>query len=240
MPIGWLIGLRLSLNIGKTYALISSKCDYNIILDPIIFDSKFVDIVSEAKFLGVFVDNDLSFRKHISYVCNKLSKTVGILSKIKHFVPLDIMIKLYNSLAYPYFTYCNVVWGNTFPTHVKPIIVLQKKLVRIITNSHYLEHTSPLFKLTNILPYEKLHSYLLALHMFRKLSSNQIRNSTRHDYNTRSGSEIHIPFHRLSISQHSVDYASGHVWNMLPQYLKNCVNMRQFKKLLKNHLMLVT
>ena len=143
--VDWMAANRLSLNIDKTYALISSKCDYNIILDPIIFDSKFVNVVTEAKFLGVFVDNDLSFRKHISYVCNKLSKTVGILSRIKHFVPLDIMIKLYYSLAYPYFTYCNVVWGNTFPTHIKPLIVLQKKLVRIITNSHYLEHTSPLF-----------------------------------------------------------------------------------------------
>ena len=123
----WMAANRLSLNIDKTYALISSKCDYNIILDPIIFDSKFVDIVSEAKFLGVFVDNDLSFRKHISYVCNKLSKTVGILSKIKHFVPLDIMIKLYYSLAYPYFTYCNVVWENTFPTHVKPFNCIAKE-----------------------------------------------------------------------------------------------------------------
>ena len=123
----WMASNRLSLNIDKTCALIFSKCDYNIILNPIIFDSHFVNIEPYAKFLGLFVDSGLTFKNHISYICNKLSKTIGILHKIKHFVPTNIMKKLYYSLAYPYFTYCNAVWGNTFPTHLKPLIILQKK-----------------------------------------------------------------------------------------------------------------
>ena len=168
----WLASNCLSLNIDKTCAIISSKCDYNIILNLIIFNSQFVTIEPYAKFLGLLVDSDLTFKKHVSYICNKLSETIGILNKLKYFVPRDIMIKLYYSLAYPCFTYCNIVWGNTFPIHLKPLIILQKKLICVITNSDYLDHTAPLFKLTNILPIDKLHSYLLALHMFKKLTVN--------------------------------------------------------------------
>ena len=142
------------------------------------------------------------------------------------------MIKLYYSLAYPYFTYCNVVWGNAFPTHLKPLLILQKKLIRLITKSHYLEHTAPLFKSTNILPIEQMHSYLLAVHMFKKISINSINPEIFHNYNTRHCSNIQIPFHRLAISQHSVSYNCVHIWNKLPPSIKNCVNLKLFKKLL--------
>ena len=184
----------------------------------------------------MLVNSDLTFKKHVSYICNKLSKTIGILNKLKYFVPRDIMIKLYYSLAYPYFTYCNIVWGNTFPIHLKPLIILQKKLIRVITNSDYLDHTAPLFKLTNILPIDKLHSYLLALHMFKKLTVNSDQYTVGHIYGTRSRSNIPVPFHRLSVSQHSVSYASAHVWNQLPVSIRNYQNIKTFKKMLKNHL----
>ena len=231
----WMASNRLSLNIDKTCAIISSNCDYNIIINPIVFNSNLVTIEPYAKFLGLFVDSDLNFKKHISYVCNKLSKTIGILHKLKHFVPRDIMIKLYYSLAYPYFTYCNVVWGNTFPSHVKSLITLQKKLIRIITNSDYLDHTTPLFKLTDILPLDKLHSYLLAVHMFKKLSVNSSQYAVNHNYSTRKRSNIPVPFHRLSVSQHSVSYACANVWNLLPISIRNCQNIQKFKRDLKNH-----
>ena len=53
------------------------------------------------------------------------------------------MVKLHYSLNYPYLTYCNEIWGGTFETYAKPLLLLQKKTARIITNSNYLSHTDP-------------------------------------------------------------------------------------------------
>ena len=141
----WMLANRLSLNLSKTYSLIFSNCDYNIILNPIVFGNQIVNVETNGKFLRLIMDNKLTFDKHVLFICNKLSKTVGILFKIRNCVPSDLMVQLYYSLAYPYIHYCNLIWANTYHVHLKPIITLQKKLIRIISNAEYLDHTEPLF-----------------------------------------------------------------------------------------------
>jgi len=129
------------------------------------------------------------------------------------------------------------LYGETLSVHTSNhYSQFKKKLIRIVTNSHYMEHTAPLFKSTNILPVDKLHLYLLALHKFKKIVNNNDHYSAFHNYNTRSCYDVHIPFHRLTVTQHSVPFACAHAWNDLPLYLKNCQNIHQFKKLLKIHL----
>ena len=89
--------------------------------------------------------------------------------KLKNIVSKDTLKSLYYTLAYPYFTYFNVVWGNTFKTYMSPLIILQKRIIRILNgNVSRLAHTEPLFKnnkfwnsmyFTNI----KLHNSCLTL-----------------------------------------------------------------------------
>ena len=62
-----------------------------------------------GKFLGVMIDRSLRFDEHVSVLCRKLSKTAGIFNRLKNILPTDILIKLYYSLVYPYFLYCNSV-----------------------------------------------------------------------------------------------------------------------------------
>ena len=54
--------------------------------------------------------------KHISELYLKLSKTVGVLSKVRNFVDSDILLMLYCSLIFPFLTYRVHVWGLTFPS----------------------------------------------------------------------------------------------------------------------------
>ena len=60
-------------------------------------------------------DSNLTWKSHINELCLKLLKTVGILSKVRHFVNNHILVMLYYSLIYPFLTYGNHVWGLTFP-----------------------------------------------------------------------------------------------------------------------------
>ena len=107
--------------------------------------------VSNTKFLGVIIDSKLNRSDHKTYIHNLIAKSIGILTKIRRFLNIKTLRNLYLSFVYPYLTYCVEVWGNTHDTYLNPLIKLQKKCERVITFSHYLEHTPPLFKQLGIL-----------------------------------------------------------------------------------------
>jgi len=73
----------------------------------------FIEKVSHAKFLGVFVDDKLNWQFHISQICLKISRSLGVLNKVHRYLPQKIMITLYYMLIYRYFIYCNVLWGGS-------------------------------------------------------------------------------------------------------------------------------
>ena len=109
--------------------------------------------VSSVKYLNVSFDANLTWKRHIDELCQKLSKTVGILSKLRYYVNIDILKMLYNSLIYPFFTYGVHVWGLTYPTYLNPLTSLQKRLVRIMTFSEPVSHSEPLLKSLNLLKF---------------------------------------------------------------------------------------
>ena len=96
-----------------------------------------IERVSVTKFLGVMIDAQLSWKCHIEYTCKKISKCLGVILKARKKLNKSVLLNLYYSFAYPYFIYCNHVWGNTYPTNLNKMIVLQKKLIRIVTCSPY-------------------------------------------------------------------------------------------------------
>ena len=74
--------------------------------------------VSTVKYLGVTFDSNLTWKNHVDELCLKLSKTVGIFSKLRYYVNVDTLIMLYYSLVYPFLTYGIQVWGHTYPTYL--------------------------------------------------------------------------------------------------------------------------
>ena len=56
------------------------------------------------------------------------------------------------SLIYPYINYCNVVWGSAYKFHIKPLIVLHRKAVRLITNANLRDTSAPIFYKLKLLP----------------------------------------------------------------------------------------
>ena len=71
-----------------------------------------VQLVQSTKFLGVNIDDNLTWCNHVNYIVGKICYTIGILSKLRSFVPLRILTNLYNALILPHLSYCNIVWGN--------------------------------------------------------------------------------------------------------------------------------
>ena len=103
----WLKALdKLSLNIAKTnYTLFHPKQKFIIFNNNITLDNVSVKQVEVTKFLGVLVDQHLSWKSHISYVTKKISKTIGIISKSSFYLSQKSLLSLYYTLVYPYLNY---------------------------------------------------------------------------------------------------------------------------------------
>lgn len=120
-----------------------------------------------TKFLGVLIDESLTFKCHIDHLVNKLSKYVGLFYKIRHVLPLSALLLLYKTLFEPHLNYCNVIWCNTFTSHLKNLASLQKKAIRALSWSEINSPTHPLFYRFELLRLTELNKYHNACLMFQ-------------------------------------------------------------------------
>ena len=230
----WCLANRLSISMDKTYAMIFTNKPNTITdNDNIFLNNESVKIKTNENFLGLILDDQLKFVKHIQFVCKKVSKTVGLLYSIKHYIPHKILINLYYSLVYPYFLYANLIWGGACHSHLAPLVILQKRLIRVINKAQFLAHTEPLFKHNKILKIDDLHSYILALNMYKQNMQNGEMFQTVHEYNTRGRNNAQQTFQRLTQTQQSITFAGPRAWNRLPVEIRNSASLKIFKKRVK-------
>ena len=115
-------------------------------------NEQIIERVTDFDFLGLTIDQHLTWNGHVQKISNKISRSLGIMCKLKRFLPQNIMKFLYNSLILPHLQYCILSWGFKSDR----IFKLQKRAVRIITCSKYNAHTEPLLKTLNLLKIEDI------------------------------------------------------------------------------------
>ena len=101
--------------------------------------------VAATKFLGIIIDDKLSWKPHIQSVQSKLSSVLSIMYKASKLTKTAGMYTLNCSLFHPYLPYCYEIWVNTYPSNVKCLFTLQKKAIRLICNADRLAHTNAMF-----------------------------------------------------------------------------------------------
>ena len=137
----WLKYNKLPLNVEKRMHYFSYMSE-KIELLQLSIDGKPIEQVKYFKFLGILFDENLTWKCHINMLTNKLSKVIGLLNRLKHVYPQNALLSIYHYLFASHLNYGLLLWG----THVNRISKLQKKIVRIMSNSDYLVHSEPLFK----------------------------------------------------------------------------------------------
>ena len=108
---------QIVLNICKTHFMHFQSTHRNLDLPQnIIIDDLPLNEQEHVKFLGITIDKHLSWDQHVNNVSSSISKGIGILHKLKYFLPEQSLVMIYNALILPYINYCNIVWGNCFKT----------------------------------------------------------------------------------------------------------------------------
>ena len=241
----WLNVNKLSLNLKKTHFMIFRKGREKITFDKeLMINNTVIHMATQTKFLGVIIDENLSFKPHIAYVKGKISKSLGILYKCKKFFKEETLLTLYNSFVYPYFIYCITIWGSTYQTYLDPLVKLQKRAIRVVAGVDWLAHTAPLFTKLKLLRLDQIYVYYVELFMFR-FHHNKIpiifskfytKNRDCIDRKTRQSELFYLPIAKSPQRERSMRFTGVIYNNYLYDKLGLNVSYPTYKKALKRHL----
>ena len=198
---------------------------------------------NSVNFLGVTLSDTLNWHEHISFVCLKISRYIGILNRLKFVLPVNTLFNIYNAFILSTLSYCNSVWANTYPSHLDKLIKLQKKAIRICTNSHYMSHSSPLFKRLRTLKLHDVNNLQIASIMQRYNTNTLPRylmdmfylNLKIHNYSTRNANKFHRWVYSNDISKYSLRHSGPIIWNILTAKNFNIAFNNTFRRQYKRH-----
>ena len=240
----WIRANKLSLNIKKTsFMLFSKKVTHHPQI--VYIDNNQIPRTDCLKFLGLYIDQDLSWKQHVNYLCKIISRNVGIINKLKHFFPREVLVTLYNALILPYINYGILAWGNSGIAQINRLLILQKKAFRIINYTDYLAHCDPLFYKHNSLKISDIYLLQLGIFMY-KLNSNNLpqsicslftKNINIHDHFTRQCNEFHQSFARTTLSYRTIKHEGPRLWYSLDSNLKSTSTLIFFKRKFKDLLL---
>ena len=233
----WLVANKLSLNVGKSNVLLfrgknKSTPSINIQINGISVEEK-----EHTKYLGIQIDNKLTFEKHIEHVKSRLIKGNAILSMVRHYLPKTTLLKTYNAYVQPHIDYGLNVWGHTFKTHLSPVKRQQRKSMRLMNFKKKQDETAELFLNDKVLPFDK-NLMLSSAKLLWKANNNLLPSTLNTLFKKRcQNNSFHLPFRRLDITQQCTTYQGVQVWNRIPQGLRSIKSLNEFKTRYKTHLL---
>ena len=234
----WSVSNKLSINYGhdKSYYMLHSFRNLDTSSFNISINNNFLENLTKAKYLGVILDPHLKYKHHIEYIAEKISKSIGILFKLKKLkTPRPILKQIYYSLIYSLLNYNICSYAGTYNIHLNRLFLLQKRAVRLICNESFLAHTDPLFFRTGILKLHDIYKLNIALYMFDARHSGIF--DRNHHYATRSYQELNPFSNRLTVTENSLRVCGPIIWNSIPQEIRNVPSVSIFKNKYKKHLL---
>ena len=141
----WLAVNKLSLNASKTKFMVFHSYQRTLAendIPQLMINNTIIEKVNEFNFLGLTINEFLNWRPHSAKIVNKISRTLGVMNKLKRYLPFSAMKLMYDSLVLSHLQFGISCWGFERDR----ILKLQKRALRILTDSKYNAHTEPLFK----------------------------------------------------------------------------------------------
>lgn len=197
------------------------------------------------KFLGVFLDENLSWKEHIKYTENKIAKNTGLLFRAKPYLNKRCLLSLYYSYIHTYISYANIAWGSTYVSNLKKINSQQKHAIRIIYNKNKYESVQELLrslKILNVYQINILNNIILMHHVSTKTAPiaflTEFTKPT-HWYHTRFSNFSYVrPTYKLHKSKYRISIRGPYLWNdFLSQTEKAMEKISCFKTAIKKKLL---
>jgi len=186
--------------------------------------------VDNVKYLGVALDNKLSWNSRIAQVKKQISKACGALSRLRHYLPINPLLTVYYSLVFSHLQYAISSWGSASTYLLKTMKTIQNKIIRLITFSSHRSNAEKLYAKLKILNLNDIYKLQIPklMHQFKHGCLPSVFNylftklDNIHTYNTRqkTSQEYIVPRKRLATAQKSLAYIVVKIWESLDQNLK--------------------
>lgn len=186
------------------------------------------------KYLGVYVDKELNWKKHITNLKGKINSVLRIFYFIKHMCDEAILKMLYFSLVHCRLNYGIVTWGGTYVSNLKPLFIVQKKCIRVICKKPHDHPSFTLFSQLQILPLRNMFVFKVLRLFFIKC-----RNcNTCVDYKQklRNSNDYPVPKPNVTYFTKTFSYLGPKLFNMLSISLRNVNCLYLFCKYVKKWL----
>ena len=149
----WLACNQLSLNVNKTKFMVFHSVRINVNYPTLSINGINIERVTDFNFLGKQLSEDLKWNKHQNNISLKLTKTVGVLNRLKYEYPTAILKTLYNTLFLPHPNYGISLWGS----ETESIHTIQERALRIISNNKFNAHTELICRAERLLKDKEIY-----------------------------------------------------------------------------------
>ena len=235
----WLAINKLSLNAKKTKMMLFHYPQRNITnIDLKLFiNNARIEQVNEFNFLGVMFDEKMSWKSHTQKIGSKISVVCGTLSKLKRFLPQEVLKIIYNALILPRLNYGILLWGQ----NIGRITKLQKWAIRAITNSKYNAHCDPLFKELKLLKVQDIYK-IAQLKLYYRYKKNDLpdffdgmfeRKYLSHPYPTRARNEPITQYSNKPTSMKSIRFCLLPAIDEMPPHFLDKIDELKLKSFAK-------
>lgn len=245
----WFKANRLTLNLNKTkYILSHTKKHENEINNSNInlyIDGINIEKVSKYKYLGIIIDNKLTFRDHIDNICKKIKAKIPSIIKIKNKLTTYTKKVLYHAIFHSHLNYGSIIYGTSLASNIMIIKKLQNKIIKIMFGTPINHKAKDLYskykilKIDDIIKLNKLvfiHNYIhdQGSPILHKIKYENITNHLQ-TYNTRNQYDFPIKRSNKQIGTR-LSYNFTLLWNNLPRDLKEINLKHTFNKNIKSYL----
>ena len=238
----WLLANKLYLNIDKTkYMIIHNRGrppDLNLNIG-----GSLINRCNIHKFLGVYIDDQLNFRKHVETLNSKISRNLGVLRRIKFFVPLSVLKNIFYAFINSHYTYAITTYGFTNSLQMNKLKNLIDRSIKLILDlDQFSLETCKRNKILNFQLALEFFSLVkvqkvLCTQYHRYFSDKMNNYQIHHNVNTRNNAHGHLTLPHMNYSkcQNAFIYKASLHWNKIPLQLREITSPRKFKTQLKIH-----
>ena len=230
-----------------------SKTKYNVIgkenirqsflgnLHTVMVGSEALDSVTKIKYLGVIIDNKMSFKEHCNLTISKISYGINHLGRCSHSLSKWSKLVVFNTLVLPHFTYCATILYMLQQNEINRLQKMQNRAMRIILTCDKYTAIKSMLRQLQWLPVQEFFRYNVLVFIFKMrigdapsyLRNKLTVNNQVHDHDTRQQQNFYIPRRSKKLAANSVFFRGLDDFNKLPNDIKNSSSLENFKRNLK-------
>lgn len=240
----WLQTNLLTINISKTsYIIFKAKNKQIPLYNKLTINNIPLNEKSNEKYLGLRIDNQLTWQFQIDYLKKKLSALMASLRGVVRCFPRKLRLSIYNAMVKSHLIYQIEIWGSASKTRLAKLQIAQNKIIKLLFHYPYLSSCTKVYKETKLMTLQQLYKYHTCI-LVRKVLNKTIHTSitltqTKHVTKrlTRRASYLVLPKVRTKYGKRMFTFEGAQIFNKLPSDIKSVKSLGAFKSKLAQHIL---